>query len=82
MAISLKLAEMYAFKKVKGSYPVFLLDEVLSELDEGKRKMLIQHLREADFQTFLTSVNIDNIDKTNEARFIVKEGRLLRKESQ
>ena len=81
IAISLKLAEMYAFKKVKGIYPVFLLDEVLSELDEGKRQMLLQHLREAEFQTFLTSVNIDKIDKTNEARFIVKEGCLLRKES-
>lgn len=81
MAISLKLAEMYAFKKVKGYYPVFLLDEVLSELDEGKRNMLIQHLLAAEFQTFLTSVNIDNIEKTNEARFVVKEGCLLRKES-
>ena len=81
MAISLKLAEMYAFKKVKGFFPIFLLDEVLSELDEGKRNMLIKHLREAEFQTFLTSVNIDNIDKPNEASFIVKEGHLLRKES-
>jgi DNA replication and repair protein RecF len=80
MAISLKLAEMYAFKKVKGFYPIFLLDEVLSELDEGKRNMLIKHLRQAEFQTFLTSVNIDNIDKINEASFMVKEGRLLRKE--
>jgi len=80
MAISLKLAEMYAFRKVKGFYPVLLLDEVLSELDEGKRNMLIKHLRQAEFQTFLTSVNIDNIDKSNEARFMVKEGRLLRKE--
>ena len=80
MAISLKLAEMYAFKKVRGFYPIFLLDEVLSELDEGKRKMLILHLRQAEFQTFLTSVNIDNIDQINEASFIVKEGRLLRKE--
>ncbi|MEA4925248.1 MAG: DNA replication and repair protein RecF [Syntrophomonadaceae bacterium] len=80
IAISLKLAEMDAFRKVKGFYPVLLLDEVLSELDEGKRKMLMNLLSHAGFQTFLTSVNMDNMDKSDEARFIVKEGRLLRKE--
>lgn len=80
MAISLKLAEMYAFRRVKGFYPILLLDEVLSELDEAKRKMLINHLHQAEFQTFLTSVNIDNVDKSNDARFIVKDGNLLRKE--
>lgn len=80
IAISLKLAEMYAFRKVKGFFPVLLLDEVLAELDEGKRRMLMILLRHAEFQTFLTSVNMDNMDKSNEARFIVKEGQLLRKE--
>lgn len=81
IAISLKMAEIYVFKKIKGFYPVFLLDEVLSELDEGKRKLLINHLREAAFQTFLTSVNADNVVNEKDNIFIVKEGRILRKES-
>ena len=80
MAISLKLAEMYTFYKLNEFYPVFLLDEVLAELDEGKRSQLIKHLQEAKFQTFLTSVNIENIDKINESSFVVKEGCLFRKE--
>jgi DNA replication and repair protein RecF len=80
ISISLKLAELYAFKKIKDCYPVFLLDEVLSELDEGKRKMLVRHLQQADFQTFLTAVNIDNIKENNDNNYIVSEGRLLRKE--
>ena len=70
-------------KKIKDYYPIFLLDEVLSELDLGKRTMLIKHLQEADFQTFLTAVNIDNMDNLNAhngASFIVKAGQLKRKE--
>jgi len=80
IAISLKLAEMYAFKKIKENFPIFLLDEVLSELDEGKRMMLIKHLQEADFQTFLTSVSMEKINSNNAASCLVKEGRLFRKE--
>ncbi len=83
ISISLKLAELYACKKIKDYYPIFLLDEVLSELDLGKRTMLIKHLQEADFQTFLTAVNIDNMDNLNNhngASFIVKAGQLKRKE--
>jgi DNA replication and repair protein RecF len=77
IAISLKLAEIYAFKKIKDVYPVFLLDEVLSELDEGKRKLLIKKLAEAKFQTFLTAVNMEQIDKEGAPVYLVKAGALL-----
>jgi DNA replication and repair protein RecF len=80
MAISLKLAEMYTFNKIKEYFPVFLLDEVLAELDEGKRSQLIKHLQEAKFQTFLTSVNIENVEENKNSIFTVNEGRLFRKE--
>jgi DNA replication and repair protein RecF len=80
LAISLKLAEIYAFKKIKGSYPLLLLDEVLAELDEKKRSLLIKHLQEGAFQTFLTSVDFENIDKEGAIIFLIKEGRLIRKE--
>ncbi len=79
LAISLKLAEMYAFKKIKGYYPVFLLDEVLAELDEKKRSLLIKHLLEAEFQSFLTSVDFEEMD--SEANIsLINDGRLIRKE--
>lgn len=80
LVISLKLAEMYAYKKIKGTFPVFLLDEVLAELDLTKRDLLLQHLQEAEFQTFLTSVNLDDIDDERTSIFDIKEGRLSRKE--
>jgi DNA replication and repair protein RecF len=80
LTISLKLAEMYAYKKIKGFYPLFLLDEVLAELDEKKRFLLIKHLKEADFQTFLTSVDFENIDDGEASIFLIKDGQLIRKE--
>ena len=80
LVICLKLAEVYAFKKVKGYYPVFLLDEVLAELDEKKRFLLLDHLNKADFQSFLSSVNLEPFDRFNANIFYVKEGQLTRKE--
>lgn len=58
LAVSMKLAEIYTFKKIQGFYPVFLLDEVLSELDDEKQIKLLKQLENADFQSFLTSVYI------------------------
>ena len=80
LVICLKLAEVYAFKKIKGYYPIFLLDEVLAELDENKRSLLMDHLNRAGFQSFLSSVNLGPINKYNANIFSVKEGQLLRKE--
>lgn len=80
MVICLKLAEVYAFKRVKGYYPVFLLDEVLAELDENRRFLLLDHLKKAKFQSFLSSVNFKPDEDLKEAIFYVKEGQLMGKE--
>lgn len=61
IVITMKLAELYSFKKVIGYYPIFLLDEVLSELDNEKKQLLIDELNQGEYQSFLTSVNIDNL---------------------
>jgi len=58
IAITLKLTAIHAFKQIKNYYPVLLMDEVLAEMDEHKRKMLLNYLSKANFQTFLTSVNL------------------------
>ncbi|NLJ72131.1 MAG: DNA replication and repair protein RecF [Syntrophomonadaceae bacterium] len=62
IAITMKLAELYVFKKIMGFYPLFLLDEVLAELDNEKRQLLMDLLINADYQSFLTSVNIDKLN--------------------
>ena len=51
-ALSLKLAELEIFKQNLGEYPVLLLDDVLSELDENRREKLLKIIN--NFQTLLT----------------------------
>jgi DNA replication and repair protein RecF len=62
IAVSMKLAELYTFKKIEGYFPVFLLDEVLSELDSDRQIRLLEHLKRADFQSFLTSVSAQPVE--------------------
>lgn len=57
LALCLKLAEGEIVKKDSGEYPVFLLDDVLSELDEGRRKYLIDEIK--DKQVIMTSCEPD-----------------------
>jgi DNA replication and repair protein RecF len=75
--ISLKLAEIYTIKKLFGFYPVFLLDEVLSELDDNKQRLLMNYLINAEFQSFLTTVNLKH--NINNQISIIKNGYLERK---
>ena len=61
-ALSLKLAEISLVEKVTGEKPVLLLDDVLSELDSGRQKYLLEGLN--DIQTFITCTGLDEfIDK-------------------
>lgn len=62
LAVSLKLSEIYTFKKIEGFYPIFLLDEVLAELDATHQQRLLDYLQKAEFQSFLTSVNTLPLD--------------------
>lgn len=55
--LSLKLAEIEYFKKETGEYPVILLDDVLSELDEDRRKALIRETEKS--QCILTCTEYD-----------------------
>lgn len=40
--LALKLAEGEMSKKITGEYPVFLFDDILSELDEGRRDIILK----------------------------------------
>lgn len=72
-ALSLKLAELEIFKSNLGEYPVLLLDDVLSELDEFRREKLLKIIN--NFQTILTCTeyNLDlpaNVLKVNGGKII------------
>ncbi|MGI6467688.1 MAG: DNA replication/repair protein RecF [Syntrophomonadaceae bacterium] len=80
LAIVLKLAELYAFADIKGFYPLFLLDEVLAELDQNHKALLLQELSQADYQSFLTSVETISVIPNQASNFLVKKGIIVRKE--
>ena len=44
LALAMKLCEGELARKRLGEYPVFLLDDVLSELDSGRRAFVLDHL--------------------------------------
>lgn len=52
VALSLKLAELEFIKKVTGEYPILLLDDVFSELDEDRRRKLLKFTSKT--QTIIT----------------------------
>ncbi len=56
LALALKLAEGEISRKESGEYPVFLLDDVLSELDFARREYLIEEIK--DKQVILTTCEI------------------------
>ena len=57
-ALSLRLAEARFLADGKGDPPVVLLDDVLSELDEGRRRSVLESLEEWD-QLIITSTDAD-----------------------
>ena len=77
--LALKLAELEIFRGESGEYPVLLLDDVLSELDETRQQMLLRFIGGNNIQCFITSTeakNIDFIEKRQIMRFIVNRGEI------
>ncbi|GAF39296.1 recF protein [Agrilactobacillus composti DSM 18527 = JCM 14202] len=59
-ALSVKLAEIDLIQAQTGEYPVLLLDDVLSELDDVRQTHLLKAFQDK-VQTFLTTTSIDNV---------------------
>lgn len=57
LALSMKLAEGELSRKISGEYPVFLLDDVLSELDSDRRSFVLSNLSKR--QLIVTSCEPD-----------------------
>lgn len=60
VVLALKLAELEYIEHHKGRKPLFLLDDVFSELDNARRKHLIKVL--SNYQTIITTTNADVSD--------------------
>ncbi|HOZ55351.1 MAG TPA: DNA replication/repair protein RecF [Clostridia bacterium] len=61
--LSLKKAELEVVKEEIGEYPVLLLDDFMSELDEKRTKRFLENIN--DIQVIITSTNKINNEKIN-----------------
>ncbi|MBJ6361694.1 DNA replication/repair protein RecF [Paenibacillus sp. GCM10012307] len=68
-ALSLKLAEIELIHEEIGEYPLLLLDDVLSELDQNRQTQLIETFQ-TKVQTFITTTGLEsvNLSKLKDAR--------------
>lgn len=77
-ALSLKLAEIELIHSEIGEYPVLLLDDVLSELDDYRQSHLLNTIQ-GKVQTFVTTTSVEAIDHATlkeATTFKVKDGNI------
>ena len=62
-ALSIKLSQLHVLSEINGDIPVLLLDDVMSELDKGRRMNLLDEI--GDTQTFITCSDESDLDETD-----------------
>ncbi len=73
IALSLKLAGAEVIKEISGEYPICLLDDVMSELDESRQNYILNHIR--NWQSFITCCDTSNIKNLMSGKVIkIKSG--------
>lgn len=75
IALSLKLAERELVQEDTGSFPVLLLDDVLSELDAKRQDFVLERIRGG--QVFLTGCSIPQFERDKHRILCIEQGRLL-----
>jgi DNA replication and repair protein RecF len=72
----MKLSEGDFISETKGTMPIFLFDDILSELDENRREYIMSRLKGR--QVILTSCNEEFLKDVNEVKYYVKNGSFTR----
>ena len=76
IVLALKLAEGEISRSLTGEYPVFLLDDVLSELDENRRDYILKRIEGR--QVIITGCDENMVDLLPKAQVIkVENGKCL-----
>ncbi len=70
--LSLKLAEGELSKNLTGEYPVFLLDDILSELDKDRKDYILSKI--TDRQVIITGCDSDAFEAESGKRIFVSDG--------
>ena len=80
-ALALKLAELEFLHEETGEYPILLLDDVMSELDAGRRRALLAFLAREKIQTIITATDAAYFPKERfGTMFHVKDGTIIKDE--
>lgn len=77
--ISMKFAEMELFKKQKGYYPILILDDLFSELDDEKIQNILDFVKK-DIQVFITTTNVNHlgcVDDKCYRSFHIENGQIM-----
>ncbi|MBU5625748.1 DNA replication/repair protein RecF [Oscillibacter sp. MSJ-2] len=75
-ALALKLAEREIYQNVTGEYPVLLLDDVLSELDERRQEYVLNRI--SGGQVFITCCEDDRLEELLGGRVFHVERGIIR----
>lgn len=74
-ALAMKLGEASIMEKITGECPVVLLDDVMSELDEGRQKFILNYLN--NWQVFITCCDPSQLLRSEKGKaFEVKNGEM------
>ena len=74
--LSLKLSELNIIYDEIGEYPILLLDDFMSELDEKRRKNLLEKIENT--QVVITCTDKIDIENRNVLIYNVKNGKILK----
>ena len=84
LACSMRLAQAVLLKEQKGKQSVFLIDDLASELDEHRMRVVCEFLSELQTQVFLTCTREQTFDglfeKKLTKRFHVEHGTIMEEE--
>ena len=76
--LALKLAEMETIKE-ESEDPTLILDDVFSELDTTRQRLLIEYLNTK--QVFITSTNVKNLGENKHLKLRVKNAQVKTEKS-
>lgn len=77
--LCIKFAELELYNEVKKEYPILLLDDMFSELDNIKKNAVVKYLNNS-IQVFITSTDINDIDEKllkNAKVYTIKDGNIV-----
>ncbi|MDD3995907.1 MAG: DNA replication/repair protein RecF [Bacilli bacterium] len=82
IVICMKLGEIEIIKENTKEYPILLLDDIFSELDENKKNNILKYLKKEN-QTFITTTDINKISSNllkNGNIYLIKNQNIIKKQ--